>query len=53
MFSIVLIFAKSYDITKKYVKSILVQKKNAFTSIYDSTMFPEQFEIKNKELRSL
>ena len=37
---------------KKFVKSILVQKIT-YTSIYDSTMSPKQFEIKNKELRSL
>ena len=47
---IFLIFAKSNDITKKFVKSILVQKI-AYTSIYESTMSPKQFEIKNKELR--
>ena len=40
------------DITKKFVKSILAQKI-AYTSIYDSTMSHKQFEIKNKELRSL
>ena len=43
---------KSNDITKKFVKSILVQKI-ACASIYDSIMSPEQFEIKKKELRSL
>ena len=37
---------------KKFVKSILVQKI-AYASIYDSIMSLEQFEIKNKELRSL
>ena len=52
MFSVFLMSAKSNDITKKFVKSILVQKI-AYTSIYDSTMSPKQFEIKNKELRSL
>ena len=52
MFSIILISAKSNDITKKFVKSILVQKI-AYTSIYDNIMSPEMFEIKNKELRSL
>ena len=52
MFSIFLISAKSNDITKKFVKSIIVQKI-AYTSIYDSIMSPEQFEIKNTELRSL
>ena len=48
----ILISAKSNDITKKFVKSVLVQKY-AYTSIYDSIMPPEQFEIKNKELHSL
>ena len=52
MFSIFLISTKSNDITKKLIKSILVQKI-AYTSIYDSIMSPEHFEIKNKELRSL
>ena len=52
MFSIFLISAKSYDIAKKFVKSILVQKI-AYTSIYDISMSTEQFEIKNKELHSL
>ena len=52
MFSIFLIFTKSNDITKKFGKSIIVQKI-AYTSIYDSSMSTEQFEIKNKELRSL
>ena len=52
MFSIFLISAKSDDITKKFVKSILVQKI-AYTSIYDSIMSTEQFEIKYKGLRSL
>ena len=45
-FSIFLIFAKSNDITKNFVKSILVQKI-AYTSIYDIIMYPEHFEIKN------
>ena len=35
-----------------FVKSILVQKI-AFTSIYDIIMYPEHFEIKNKDLRPL
>ena len=52
MFLIFLISAKSNDITKKFVKSILVQKI-AYTSMYDSTVSPKQIEIKNKELRSL
>ena len=37
---------------QKKMKSILVQK-NAYTSIYNTSMSPEHFEIKNKELRSL
>ena len=52
VFDIFLISAKSNGITKKFVKSILVEKI-AYTSIHDSIMSPEQFEIKNKELRSL
>ena len=44
--------AKSYDISIIFVKSILVQKI-ALTSIYDKSMPPEHFEIKNKDLRSL
>ena len=44
-----LISAKSNDITKKILKSILVQKI-AYTYIYDISMSPEQFEIKNKEI---
>ena len=52
MFSIFLISAKSNDIAKKFVKSILVQKI-AYASIYDSNMSHEQFEIKNKTLRSV
>ena len=51
-FSIFLISAKSNDITKNFVKSIIVQKI-AYTSIYDSIMSLEQFRIKNKELSSL
>ena len=50
MFSIFLISAKSNDITKINLKSILVQKI-ANTSMYDIIVSPEQFEIKNKELR--
>ena len=50
MFSIFLISAKSNDITKMFVKSILVQKI-AYTTIYDIIMSPEHFEIQNKELR--
>ena len=52
MFSIFLISAKSNDITKKFVKSI-IEQKIAYTSIYDSIMSPKKFEIKNKELRSI
>ena len=52
MFLIILISAKSNDITKKFVKSILVQKI-AYISIYASIMSPEHFEMKNKELRYL
>ena len=44
--------AKSNDITNIFVKSILVQK-TAFTSLYDITMSPEHFEIKNKNSRAL
>ena len=36
-------------ITNIFVKSIFVQKI-AFTSIYDTIMSPEHFEIKNKAL---
>ena len=52
MFSLFLTSAKSNDITNIFVKSILVQKI-AYTSIYDNSMSPEQFEIKNKDLRPL
>ena len=52
MLKLFLTSAKSYDITKNFVKSILVQKI-AFTSIYDIIMSPEHFEIKNKDLRPL
>ena len=52
MLKLFLTFAKSNDITNIFVKSILVQK-NVFTSIYDITMSPEHFEIKNKDLRPL
>ena len=52
MFSIFLISAKSNDITKLFVKSILVQKI-AYTYIYDIILSPERFEIKNKGLHSL
>ena len=46
------ISAKSNDITNMFVKSILVQKI-AYSSIYDNIMYPEHFEIQNKELRLL
>ena len=52
MFSMFLISAKSNDIAKILVKSILVQKM-VYTSIYDIIMSPEHFEIKNKELRAI
>ena len=52
MFSIILNFAKSNDITNMFVMSILVQKI-ASTSIYDIIMSPEHFEIKKKYLRPL
>ena len=45
----VLTSAKSNDITNIVVKSILVQKI-VYNSIYDIIMFPEHFEIKNKDL---
>ena len=49
---IVLTSAKSKDITNFFVKSILVQKI-AKSSIYDISMPPKHFEIKNKDLRPL
>ena len=49
---VVLISAKSNDITNMYLKSILVQKK-AYSSIYDIIMSPEHFEIKSKDMRPL
>ena len=48
MFLIFLISAKSNDISKMFVKSILVQKI-ALTSVYDIITSPEHFEIKNKD----
>ena len=48
----IFISAKSNDITKNFVKSILVQKI-ALTTIYDISMPLEHFEIKNKDLRPL
>ena len=52
MLSLFLTSAKSNDITNIFVKLILVQNI-ALTSIYDISMSPEDFEIKNKELRPL
>ena len=52
MFSIFFISAKSSDFAKMFVKSVFVQKITQ-TSIYDISMSPEHFEIKNKELRPL
>ena len=52
MFSLFLRSAKSSAIANNFVKSILVQKI-AYSSIYDIIMFPEHFEIKNKDLRPL
>ena len=52
MFLLIFTSAKSNDITNIFVKSILVQKI-AYNSIYDITMSPEHFEIKNKDLCSL
>ena len=49
---VILISAKSNDISNIFVKSIPVQKI-ALTSIYDISMSPEHFEIKNKDLRPL
>ena len=48
----IFISAKSNDITKNFVKSILVLKI-ALTTIYDISMPLEHFEIKNKDLRPL
>ena len=45
----VLTSVKSNDITNIFVKSTLVQKI-AYNCIYDITMSPEQFKIKNKDL---
>ena len=52
MFSLFLNSAKFNDITNIFEKSIFVQKI-ALTSIQDIIMSPEQFEIKNKDLRPL
>ena len=52
MFPLFLIAMKSNDITHKFAKSFLVQKI-AKTSIYNISMSPEHFEIKNKELPPL
>ena len=48
-YSLFLKSVKSNDITNIFVKSILVPK-SAFSSIYDTSMSPEHFEIKNKDL---
>ena len=50
--SIFLISTESNDITNIFCK-ICSCTKNAFTSIYDISMSPEHFEIKNKDLRPL
>ena len=52
MCSLVFTSAKSNDIANIFVKSILAQQI-AYNSIYDITMSPEHFEIKNKDLCSL
>ena len=52
MLKLFLTSAKSNDITNVFVNSILLQKI-AFTSMYDITLSPEHFEIKNKDLRPL
>ena len=52
MLKLCLTSAKSNGITNIFVKSILVQII-AFTSIYDITISPEHFEIKNKDYRPL
>ena len=49
---VVLMSAKSNDITNMYLKSIIAQKI-VFSSIYDITMSPEHFEIKSKDMRPL
>ena len=50
MVSLFLTSAKSNEITNISLKSIPVQKI-AYSSIYDTIMSPELFEIKNKDLR--
>ena len=52
MYSLFLTSAKSNDITKNSVKSIIVQEI-AYSSIYDIIMSPKHFEIKIKDLRPL
>ena len=52
MLKLFLMSAKSIDITNIFVKSILVQKI-AFTSIFDITVSPEHFEIRNKDMSPL
>ena len=48
----ILFSAKSNDISNIFVKSILVQKI-VLTSIYNISMSPDHFEIKNKDVRPL
>ena len=52
LFSLFFTSAKSNDYTNIFVKSFLVQKF-AYISIYDITMSPQHFEIKNNDLRPL
>ena len=49
---VVLMSAKSNDITNMYLKSILVQKP-AYSSIFDIIMSLEHLEIKSKDMRPL
>ena len=49
---VVLMSAKSNDVTNMYLKSIIVQKI-AYSSIYDVIMSPGHFEIKSKDMRPL
>ena len=51
-FSLFFTSAKSNDIRNILIKSVFVQKM-AYTYIYDISMSPEHFEIKNKNLRPL
>ena len=52
MFLLVLVSAKSNDITNILVNSILVQKYS-LSFAYDIIMSPEHFVIKNKGLRPI